>query len=220
MLSRKDFCALAGLPSVEALKSRARRGQLPVSVENEGRKSYGYSWFDVFITQVSDQLTKGALKVDPVAAASIARDAATALAAKWPAIAASAAKVRAGIEDREIEWQVIFTTSGTVASVGTPSEIAAARNPKVAAIDMVGGNASRAAAMLLIAAEKHGITIPDEFWTETPTFLPGEFKSSASMWDDAIARVNAASASAEKPITQGRPSVKKAKAKARKGKGK
>jgi hypothetical protein len=99
MLGRDDFCKLTGIASVEALKSRLRRGQLPVWDGGDQHKPYGYTFFDAFTTRIADRLV--AVGMNPAAAAIVAREIAPALAKRWVDIATSAAFLDA---DSEIEW--------------------------------------------------------------------------------------------------------------------
>jgi hypothetical protein len=192
MLNRDQFCKLTKLGSIDALKARARRRQLPFVAESALRKSYGYSWFDAFITIVSENLAGEPLYMSPVAAASIARRAAPALAEAWTEIVASADRQRCGSRDSEIEWLLLFGTiyDAPLCLVGTASEIAAARGSRTV-VTQVGASASRSAAVMLMRADSHGITIPDEFWTEKPSFLAGDFEPPEKLWDRTIADVNA-----------------------------
>lgn len=226
MLNREQFCRLTGISTVEVLKSRAKRYQLPIAADSAVRKSYGYSWFDVFVTILADRLATGPICAAPSAASSIVRDIGPALAARWCDILRSGQRVVAGVEDQEIEFLALFTTTGTNFAIGTRKEIAkfltklpdATSQNKLFTVDMVGGNVSRAAAVMLLNARKSGISVSDEAWTETPSFLPGEFVSVTDQWAQAVARANAgASARALTDDSQTSKATKTSKAPQRKG---
>src|SRR5262249_43046140 len=112
MLSRDEFCRLIEIASVEALKSRSRRGQLPVSAENKVRKGYGYSVFDAFMTIVADRLASPPLGMNAWAAAATARLIAPALGTRWLDIAVSAASLDKGNAVLEIEWEYVWRPKG------------------------------------------------------------------------------------------------------------
>lgn len=201
MLSREDFCKLTEIPSIEALKSRAKRSQLPVSIENESRKSYGYSFFDAFVTILADRLADSPIHANQVSAASIARAVAPILAQNWKAIAASGARVIAATEkpEQEIKWLHVWSAAGTGNAVLVGASLAVSG----AVTDAIGGNASRSAAILIMRAQKLGIALPIEFWNETPAFLQGEFETVAESWSRAVEAVNIdAAAKAKLPSTK------------------
>lgn len=179
MLSREQFCKIAAIPSIEALKSRAKRGQLPVSIDSDVRKSYGYSFFDAALTILANLLTEHPTHSNPVAAASIAREIAPALAANWKEVVRSAQLTTRGKPHAECEWMLVWHpgTEKKSAFVGSAADIAKSRgSDKRPALYTLGGNAARVLWLLIHNAKKHQIELPVEFWEEKPTYVVGDGK--------------------------------------------
>lgn len=184
MLSREEFCKLTGINSVEAMKSRSRRGQLPVAQDGEQRKSHGYSFFDAFLTVLADRLAGPGAGMTASAAAAVARDIAPALAARWVDIITSAAFLDGS---DEIEWlHVSHPGEGSTTLVGTIAEVAAQRKDGRPTLDGVSGNATRVAWEMIHQAEKHGISIPEQVWTEAPPVAALGYETTGSLWLRAI----------------------------------
>ena len=166
-LSRSQFCELTRLP-LDTLKSLARRGQTPFSVDqkNSGR---GYTFFEAFLTIVSQEFYEGH-GVNVTRAAEIAAALPEVLAPKWSRVVETAHELANGSEQKIVEIMCgRYSPAGLHQPrpiVGTDNEI----DEELAAMDMaavrsIRSSATRCLTVLINRSQRLQIDIPNEFWT-------------------------------------------------------
>lgn len=167
-VSRADFLKLTKLDP-EGLKSRARRGQLPLPQTERQRNTYGA--FEALLTLIVDDLAQ-ALDCSLVKVSNIIHAHALALSLKWPEISHSSEDLFNGIEADEVLFGLL---SHPVADqshrypyvLGTLDEIYSELKARPPVVRMVVLNVSRAAAVLRMRAAREEIDLGD-FWAAPP----------------------------------------------------
>lgn len=184
-MRRLEFITLTGLTR-ERFDAHARRDQLCLW-RHVGEDVSGFTWFEAFLQIAADDLCDEPKHETRAAAKSALSAVAPVLASRWKDIAASAADPLLP----EIVWVRLthrHDDRGPRCSniVGTQAEIADAIEnlPEFRKID--GGSATACVAILLDRAAKKGFVIPDEFWTDTPTFVTDDDGVVGDMWSHAV----------------------------------
>ena len=163
-----------------------------LALSNDDDEASGYTVFEAFLQIAVDDLCdepkqerRGSPKATICAVAS-------ALAARWQDIVASAADPALP----EIVWIRLthkHSDEGPRISniVGTVDEVGAAiaLTPDFRKID--GGSATACAAILIRRANEQAIELPDDFFTATPTFVTEDDVAIDDMWSRAVADAEA-----------------------------
>jgi hypothetical protein len=185
-LRRVDFIAVTELTR-ERYDNNARRDLLALSKDTAGERG-GFSWFEAFLQIAIDDLCGGPKLENRSAAKETIVAAGPAIAKRWPDIAASAADPSLP----EIIWVRLthadeFGMLGRTNLVGTNLEVGAAMAaaPTIRQVD--GGSATACAAILLKRAEAKGFIVPNEFFTDVPTFVADHDDAISAMWATSVA---------------------------------
>lgn len=207
MLSRADFLKLTGMDA-EALKSRARRDQLPFADDGPRHpmRRRGYSPFEAFLTLLADDLAKEQ-HLAVRTACEIVNGAVPDLWRCWGRIGETSSAMASGIEvppgDEILVGRVVRAGLLHPRPVcGTMAEIASAAVEATAPVRIVLTNASRGALVLRRRAISEAVQLSDSFWLANPEAPPqvSDFAAEAQVgWDRAIAAANAEAADNRRP---------------------
>ncbi|WP_342167092.1 hypothetical protein [Methylobacterium sp. SD21] len=165
-LTRSQFCSVTGL-SADALASLSRRNQLPFSIDQKA-SGRGYTFFEAFLTIVSQELVNGH-GVNVMRAADVAGDLPVALQAEWPRIVKTAWQLAEGTAEHIEEILCGRFQPAGIQRVkpvcGTILEIAQSLSQDgVPTVGLTLTNASRALTVLINRASRFNLEIQDEFW--------------------------------------------------------
>ena len=166
-LTRSQFCSVTAL-SADALSSLSRRNQLPFSIDQKA-SGRGYTFFEAFLTIVSQELVNGH-GVNVTRAAEVAAALPEALQAEWPRIVKSAWQLAEGTEEHVEE---IMCGRSQPAGIQQPKPVCGTILEIAQALSDGGTpnggltltNASRALAVLSRRADRLKLEIQDEFWS-------------------------------------------------------
>jgi hypothetical protein len=166
MPGRAEFLKLTKMDA-PALKMRSHRDQLPFDSSLKDRKRDTYTFFEVLLTLAADHLVDER-KIPLNTAAGIVSRAAPLMTTNWDRIVAGS---EAGTTAAEVLFGVAYPAAGRNFPIcGTLAEIFQELQAREPLVDVTLSNASRAAAVLRVRAARESISIPNEFWSETPSY--------------------------------------------------
>ena len=159
------YCRLTRIASVDAFKSRSRRGVLPL-LNDDQRRGTGFMVEEAFLTILADGLHEDRRGVSLEKATEIAREAAPHIAALWADVIMVADRLEANdaaFASHEIHAAFIERPHGLASepAVGTLEEIVAVAS-KTSMVRMTTVNVVRALNVLRARAKRARIVLPEE----------------------------------------------------------
>ena len=166
-LTRTQFCDLTKL-SADSVSSLARRNQLPFLVDQKA-SGRGYSFFEAFLTIISQSLIDGR-GINVTRAAEISAALPEALRGEWPRIVETAWKLCEGSDERVAE---IMCGQAQMAGLRRPEPVCgtfldiaqAFAQTDSPSVGLTLTNASRALAVLINRANRINLDIIEDFWS-------------------------------------------------------